>query len=81
MLANAINLLTQGMTFMGGALIVFGLINLGMTIKDGMQGGGGQLFPQHQGGLPCGLVRAEPDGVVGDLSAAHGKLRRAQVPA
>ena len=43
MLANAINLLTQGMTFMGGALIVFGLINLGMTIKDGMQGGGGQL--------------------------------------
>lgn len=40
MLANAINLLTQGMTFMGGALIVFGLINLGMTIKDGMQGGG-----------------------------------------
>ena len=43
MLATAINLLTQGMTFMGGALIVFGLINLGMTIKDGMQGGGGQL--------------------------------------
>lgn len=43
MLANAINLLTQGMTFIGGALIVFGLINLGMTIKDGMQGGGGQL--------------------------------------
>ena len=43
MLANAINLLTQGMTFMGGAFIVFGLINLGMTIKDGMQGGGGQL--------------------------------------
>ena len=43
MLANAINLLTQGMTFMGGALIVFGLINLGMTIKDGMQSGGGQL--------------------------------------
>lgn len=43
MLANAINLLTQGMMFLGGALIVFGLINLGMTIKDGMQGGGGQL--------------------------------------
>lgn len=43
MLTNAINLLTQGMTFMGGAIIVFGLINLGMTIKDGMQGGGGQL--------------------------------------
>ena len=27
----------------GGVLVVFGLINLGMTIKDGMQGGGGQL--------------------------------------
>lgn len=31
------------MTFLGGVLVVFGLINLGMTIKDGMQGGGGQL--------------------------------------
>lgn len=43
MLDNAVNMLTQGATFLGGALVVFGLINLGMTIKDGMQGGGGQL--------------------------------------
>ncbi|WP_267247387.1 hypothetical protein [Streptococcus sp. Marseille-Q5986] len=43
MLNNVITLLTQGITFLGGVLIVFGLINLGMTIKDGMQGGGGQL--------------------------------------
>ena len=43
MLDNAINMLTQGITFLGGVLVVFGLINLGMTIKDGMQGGGGQL--------------------------------------
>lgn len=43
MLDNAVNMLTQGVTFLGGALVVFGLINLGMTIKDGMQGGGGQL--------------------------------------
>lgn len=43
MLTNAINMLTQGIQFLGGVLIVFGLINLGMTIKDGMQGGGGQL--------------------------------------
>ena len=43
MLANAVNMLTQGVTFLGGVLVVFGLINLGMTIKDGMQGGGGQL--------------------------------------
>lgn len=43
MLDNAVKMLTQGMTFLGGVLVVFGLINLGMTIKDGMQGGGGQL--------------------------------------
>lgn len=43
MLDNAVNMLRQGVTFLGGVLVVFGLINLGMTIKDGMQGGGGQL--------------------------------------
>lgn len=43
MLDNAVNMLKQGVTFLGGVLVVFGLINLGMTIKDGMQGGGGQL--------------------------------------
>ena len=43
MLDTAVNMLTQGVTFLGGVLVVFGLINLGMTIKDGMQGGGGQL--------------------------------------
>ena len=43
MLDNAVNMLTQGVTFLGSVLVVFGLINLGMTIKDGMQGGGGQL--------------------------------------
>ena len=31
-------MLTQGVTFLGGVLVVFGLINLGMTIKDGMAG-------------------------------------------
>lgn len=43
MLSNAVSMLSQGITFLGGVLIVFGLVNLGMTIKDGMQGGGGQL--------------------------------------
>ena len=38
MLSNAISMLTGGVTFLGGVLVVFGLINLGMTIKDGMQG-------------------------------------------
>ena len=43
MLADVMSKVSQGVTFLGGALVVFGLINLGMTIKDGMQGGGGQL--------------------------------------
>ena len=43
MLQNAVSMLTQGITFLGGVLVVFGLVNLGMTIKDGMHGGGGQL--------------------------------------
>lgn len=43
MLDNAVSMLTQSITFFGGFLVVFGLVNLGMTIKDGMQGGGGQL--------------------------------------
>lgn len=43
MLNDVMSMLSKGIAFLGGALIVFGLINLGMTIKDGMQGGGGQL--------------------------------------
>ncbi|GAB6701065.1 hypothetical protein BOVMAS03_09620 [Streptococcus uberis] len=43
MLSDVVKLISQGVTFLGGVLIVFGLVNLGMTIKDGMQGGGGQL--------------------------------------
>ena len=43
MLDKAAKMLTQGVTFLGGVLVVFGPVNLGMTIKDGMQGGGGQL--------------------------------------
>lgn len=43
MLTNVMSLISQGITFLGGVLIVMGLVNLGMTIKDGMQGGGGQL--------------------------------------
>lgn len=43
MLDNTINLLRGAISFLGGALVVFGLVNLGMTVKDGMQGGGGQL--------------------------------------
>lgn len=42
-LNQIMNLIATGVGFLGGVLIVFGLVNLGMTIKDGMQGGGGQL--------------------------------------
>lgn len=38
MLENVKNLLSDGVTALGGILIVFGLVNLGLTIKDGMQG-------------------------------------------
>lgn len=43
MLENVISMISTGITFLGGFLLVMGLVNLGMTIKDGMQGGGGQL--------------------------------------
>lgn len=43
MLEEVMAKLGGGVTFLGGIIVVFGLINLGMTLKDGMQGGGGQL--------------------------------------
>lgn len=39
MLSQIMTKISGGVTFLGGVLIVFGLVNLGMTIKDGMQGG------------------------------------------
>ena len=43
MLNEVMSKLADAIVFLGGVLTVFGLINLGLTIKDGMQGGGGQL--------------------------------------
>lgn len=43
MISQVSSLLVTGVGALGAVLIVFGLINLGLTIKDGMQGGGGQL--------------------------------------
>ena len=34
MLDNAVNMLTQGVTFLGGVLVVFGLINLDNPITN-----------------------------------------------
>ena len=74
MLENVKNLLSDGVTALGGILIVFGLVNLGLTIKDGMQGGGGQLSgalamiiggacrvlqDRYQLGFPRGLERSD----------------------
>ncbi len=42
-LGNVTSLLSSGVQFLGAVLLVMGLVNLGLTIKDGMQGGGGQL--------------------------------------
>ena len=43
MLATIMQLLANGIQFLGAAMIVWGAVNLGLTLKDGMQGGGGQL--------------------------------------
>lgn len=59
MLSNVVQMLTQGVTFLGGVLVVFGLINLGMTIKDGMQGGGqlaGAIAMIVGGAIVCGAA-------------------------
>ena len=43
MLAQSVSLLSTGVKLIGGIIIVFGLVNLGLALKDGAQGGGGQL--------------------------------------
>ncbi|MCL2322245.1 MAG: hypothetical protein FWC47_09100 [Oscillospiraceae bacterium] len=43
MLLAIMQLLAKGIQFLGAAMIVWGAVNLGLTLKDGMQGGGGQL--------------------------------------
>lgn len=42
-LTSILNLLQKGVIFLGGALAIWGVIQLGMAIKDGATGGGGQL--------------------------------------
>ncbi len=42
-LPKILNLLSGGVTFLGAAVSIFGLIQLGLAIKDGSTGGGGQL--------------------------------------
>ena len=43
MLSEVMQKLSGGISFLGSVLIVMGLVNLGMALKDGAQGGGGQL--------------------------------------
>lgn len=42
-MTKILNMLKSGVGVLGAILIVMGAVNLGLTIKDGMQGGGGQL--------------------------------------
>lgn len=39
-LTNVLNMLSNGVTLLGGILVVMGLVNLGLALKDGAQGGG-----------------------------------------
>lgn len=43
MLSEIMGKLSTGVGLLGAVLIIMGAVNLGLTIKDGMQGGGGQL--------------------------------------
>lgn len=42
-LSSVLNMLANGIILLGGILVVMGLVNLGLALKDGTQGGGGQL--------------------------------------
>ena len=38
-LSSVLNMLSNGIVLLGGILVVMGLVNLGMSLKDGMRGG------------------------------------------
>lgn len=40
---SLLSLLSGAVQFIGGGLIVLGLVNIGLTLKDSAAGGGGQL--------------------------------------
>ena len=42
-MTGLLNLLSSAVQFIGQALMVLGLVNVGLTLKDGTTGGGGQL--------------------------------------
>jgi hypothetical protein len=42
-LTNVLNMLANGVILLGGIMVVMGLVNLGLSLKDGAQGGGSQL--------------------------------------
>lgn len=42
-MTDLFNLLSGAVKFIGDALIVLGLIQIGLSLKDGSTGGGGQL--------------------------------------
>ena len=42
-IGDILNLMSGAVKFLGALLLIWGAVNLGLTIKDGMSGGGGQL--------------------------------------
>ena len=42
-LVQILKLISGGVTFLGGILSIFGLVNLGLAIREGSTGGGSQL--------------------------------------
>ena len=65
-LSSIVDKISGGVMFLGGAVLVFGLVNLGLALKDGAQGGGGQL-----GGA---IVMIVGGGVVMGAAAFFGSL-------
>lgn len=65
-LSSIVDKISGGVMFLGGAVLVFGLVNLGLALKDGAQGGGGQL-----GGAIAMIVGG---GVVMGAAAFFGSL-------
>ncbi len=66
MLATVTDLLVKAVGFIGGAIAVFGAIQLGLGIKDGAQGGGGQIA--------AGLAMIAGGGIIAAAAILFGTL-------
>mgnify|MGYP001059206632 CR=1 FL=1 len=65
MLATVTDLLVKAVGFIGGAIAVFGAIQLGLGIKDGAQGGGQ---------IAAGLAMIAGGGIIAAAAILFGTL-------